>query len=83
MSKYTVVIKNRFVDKQTVARICSFESTEYFTKEEAEMSADIVKRQINSMIDNDIYFSDIEVEENDYEYKEYCERAATSHEGLE
>ena len=47
------------------------------------MSADIVKRQINSMIDNDIYFSDIEVEENDYEYKEYCERAATSHDGLE
>ena len=83
MSKYTVVIKNRFADEQTVARICSFESTEYFTKEEAEMSADIVKRQINSMIDNDIYFSDIEVEENDYEYKEYCERAATSHEWLE
>lgn len=83
MSKYTVVIKNRFVDEQTVARICSFEQSEYFGNREAEMSADIVKRQINSMIDNDIYFSDIEVEEEDYEYKEYCERAATSHDGLE
>ena len=83
MSKYTVVIKNRFADEQTVARICSFEPSEYFGNREAEMSANIINRQINALIDNDIYFSDIEVEEEDYEYKEYCERAATSHEGLE
>ena len=31
------------------------------------MSADIVKRQINSMIDNDIYFADLEEEEEDEE----------------
>lgn len=67
MSRFTVVIVNRFADEKTVARICSFEPSEYFGKIEAEMSADIVKRQINSLIDNDIYYCDIEEEDGESE----------------
>ena len=65
MSKFTVVIKNKLENEKPVARICSFETSEYFGKQEVEMSSDIVKRQINSLIDNDIYFAEVEEEETD------------------
>lgn len=63
MARYTVMIKNRLENDKQVARICSFETSEYFGEVEAGMSANIVKNQISCLIDNDIYFADVEEEQ--------------------
>lgn len=65
MPKYTVVIKNRFLGKKPVASICSFEKTDTFTEEDAKKSAELLEDKLNSYIDNDIYFYDVEVEDTD------------------
>lgn len=65
MSKYTVVIKNRFADVQTVARIRTFEDKENEYGIEAKFLAEATAEAINDLIDNDIYFADIEEEETD------------------
>lgn len=62
MSKYIVVIKNRFADEQTVARIRTFDDEK---QELAKESADTLCGIIKDWIDNDIYFADVEEEEID------------------
>lgn len=68
MSKYTVVIKNRFLDEHTVARIRTFDEKNHkniiFTAKE---NADLVKEVIQDLIDNDIYYSEVEEEDTDEE----------------
>lgn len=63
MSRYTVVIVNRFADEQTVARIKTFDDEEYQNK--GKVLATILSEQLNNWIDNDIYFADVEEEEAD------------------
>lgn len=60
MAKFTVVIKNRFADEHTVARIRTFTGD----KTDAEF---MVFKLNNSWIDNDIYFADIDEEGTDEE----------------
>ncbi len=68
MAKYTVVIKNRFLDEKTVARIRTFDENNHkniiFTAKE---NADLVKDVIQDLIDNDIYYSEVEDEDTDEE----------------
>ena len=63
MSRYTVVIVNRFADEQTVARIKTFDDEEYQNK--GKVLATILSEQLNNWIDNDIYFADVEEEETE------------------
>ena len=63
MSRFTVVIKNRFADEQTVARIKTFDDKKYQNK--GGILATMLSEQVNVWIDNDIYYADIEVEETD------------------
>jgi len=65
MSRYTVLIKNRFLNEaeKAVARIKTFDDEEYQNK--GKVLATILSEQLNGWIDNDIYFADIEEEETD------------------
>lgn len=89
MAKYTVVIKNRFLDEQTVARVKTFDDEKEFYTLGAEEEALTQAYTLNELVDNDIYFYDVDEEDADEEdeeiidYLEYCDIAASSHEGLE
>lgn len=67
MSRYTVLIKNRFLNEaeKAVARIKTFEDKENEYGIEAKFLAEATAEAINDLIDNDIYFADVEVEETD------------------
>lgn len=65
MSKYTVVIKNRFLDEQTVARIMTFDDEKEFYTLGAEEEALTQAYTLNELVDNDIYFYDVEEEDTD------------------
>jgi hypothetical protein len=83
MAKYTVVIKNRFLDEHTVARIRTYDDEKEFYILGAEEEALTQAYTLNELVDNDIYFYDVEEEDTDEEiidYLEYCDTGATSHE---
>ncbi len=66
MAKYTVVIKNRFLDEQTVARIKTYDDENEYGVNAIEL-AELTRVAIDGLIDNDIYFCDIEEEDTDEE----------------
>lgn len=63
MAKYTVVIKNRFLDEQTVARVKTFDDEKEFYTLGAEEEALTQAYTLNELVDNDIYFYDVEEED--------------------
>lgn len=66
MSKYTVVIKNRFLDEKTVARIKTYDDENEYGVNAIEL-AELTRGAIDGLIDNDIYFADVEEEDTDEE----------------
>ena len=67
MAKYTVVIKNRFLDEKTVARIKTDDDEKEFYTLGAEEEALTQSYTLNELVDNDIYFYDVEEEDTDEE----------------
>lgn len=67
MAKYTVVIKNRFLDEKTVARIRTYDDEKEFYTLGAEEEALTQAYTLNELVDNDIYFYDVEEEDTDEE----------------
>ncbi len=65
MAKYTVVIKNRFLDEQTVARVKTFDDEKEFYTLGAEEAALTQAYTLNELVDNDIYFYDVDEEDAD------------------
>ena len=65
MSRFTVVIVNRFADEQTVARIRTYKDSEHKIGFSAKELAESKAEALNELIDNDIYFADVEEEETD------------------